>query len=522
MGIPSYFSYIIKNYAHIIRNYHYISDKPFSFLFMDCNSIIYDAVRKIESEKSELFEEGNHEKLEKKIIEMVVQIISEYVNFIKPSELLYIAFDGVAPFAKMEQQRIRRHKNQPKNTTKWTTSNITPGTSFMKKLSLKITKSFNGLENHFHVEKIIVSSTLDPGEGEHKLFQYIRDHTNDMNNKRGAVYGLDSDLIMLALFHYHYFGDLFIFRETPEFGNKIIETNENEKCHFLDIKELAKGILCEMQIQNASYDKIYDYIFICFFLGNDFLPHFPSLNLRTTGMDTLIDTYGKLFRNQSEGLIVNKTLHWKNIYKFIYELAKYEHERFTGEMNLRDKWGKRNWVMDTESDKDFLEQSVPVLFRGAEQYIDPSQKYWQNRYYSSLFGEGCARKDISNNYLEGLEWVFKYYTNSCPHWKWKYHYHYPPLLKDLISYVPRQQFDFIDSKDVENKPFSSSTQLCYVLPKPLHYLLPKKQQNYVSEKMSEHFVSNFDYQWAFCRYLWEAHPLLPNISMKILNEIECL
>ena len=136
MGIPSYFSYIIKNYAHIIRNYHYISDKPFSFLFMDCNSIIYDAVRKIESEKSELFEEGNHEKLEKKIIEMVVQIISEYVNFIKPSELLYIAFDGVAPFAKMEQQRIRRHKNQPKNTTKWTTSNITPGTSFMKKLSL--------------------------------------------------------------------------------------------------------------------------------------------------------------------------------------------------------------------------------------------------------------------------------------------------------------------------------------------------------------------------------------------------
>ena len=31
--------------------------------------------------------------------------------------------------------------------------------------------------------------------------------------------------------------------------------------------------------------------------------------------------------------------------------------------------------MDTESDKDFLEQSVPVLFRGAEQYIDPSQKY---------------------------------------------------------------------------------------------------------------------------------------------------
>ena len=104
---------------------------------MDCNSIIYDAVRKLESEEGELFEEGHHEKLEKKIIEMVVQIIGEYIHFIKPSELVYIAFDGVAPFAKMEQQRIRRHKNQPKNTTKWTTSNITPGTLFMKKLARK-------------------------------------------------------------------------------------------------------------------------------------------------------------------------------------------------------------------------------------------------------------------------------------------------------------------------------------------------------------------------------------------------
>jgi len=97
-----------------------------------------------------------------------------------------------------------------------------------------------------------------------------------------------------------------------------------------------------------------------------------------------------------------------------------------------------------------------------------------------------------------------------------------PLLKDLISCVPRQQIEFIDSNDSNNKPFSGSTQLCYVLPKTLHYLLPKKQQTYISENMSEHFVNEFEYQWAFCRYLWEAHPLLPNISMKMLNEIECL
>ena len=236
---------------------------------MDCNSIIYDAVRSLEESHPELFEQP--EILEPKIIKLVIKHISEYISFIKPTEVVYIAFDGVAPFAKMEQQRIRRHKNQPSSLKKWSTSNITPGTDFMHHLSKKVAKGFRGLENHFHVKEIIVSGSLEPGEGEHKIFQYIRENSDNMKNKNGTVYGLDSDLIMLSLFHKHLFDNLFVFRETPEFGTQFFPDANNEKCHFLDIGSLGTGILNEMNVKDNQYDRIYDYMFICFFLGNDLL-----------------------------------------------------------------------------------------------------------------------------------------------------------------------------------------------------------------------------------------------------------
>ena len=47
MGIPSYFSYIVKNHIHIIQKY--IKNKMnIDNLYLDCNSIIYDAVRNID------------------------------------------------------------------------------------------------------------------------------------------------------------------------------------------------------------------------------------------------------------------------------------------------------------------------------------------------------------------------------------------------------------------------------------------------------------------------------------------
>ena len=389
----------------------------------------------------------------------------------------------------------------------------------MNTLSQKIKKSFEHLEHHYGVDSIIVSGSDSAGEGEHKMFQHIRDHKKSKSGNI-AVYGLDSDLIMLSVFHCKLFDNLFIFRETPEFGKQIISGDHNDsKYLFLHIQTFANAILSEMNCNSYDDHLLYDYIFMCFLLGNDFLPHFPSLNIRTTGIDTLLTVYRNVIGKHANKSFVDKNMQivWRNVLLFFNALAKEEHTRLLVEYSTRDKFGKRKWTTENEESRDNVVLNVPIIYRSEENYICPQSQYWELRYYKTLFSSDFNVKNICINYLEGLEWVFKYYTNNCPDWRWKYNYHYPPLMKDICKYIPNKFHDFIQDC---RKPFSSYVQLAYVLPKRTQSLLPNHIQNYLTNHCSQYYANDEDiqYQWAFCRYFWEAHPILQPISLHILEK----
>jgi 5'-3' exonuclease len=526
MGIPAYFSYIIKNHSNIIQKLEK-NKLQINNLYFDANSIIYDVIHKVDFTKV-------NESDVNSIIKLVFQKIDEYINIIKPTTNIFIGFDGTCPKAKLEQQRTRRYKstyqsqiskNIFKNTTidPFNTVAITPGTLFMHTLNNKMKEYFIN-PKHYNVQNLIISPSNKFGEGEQKIFEFIREYPDYHHNSTTVVYGIDSDLIMLCINHLPISSKIFLYRETPEFIKSINSELDPSESYIIDIPELTKIITLNMNNNielntEQQKNRIYDYIFLCFFLGNDFLPHFPSVNIRTGGIDKLLNAYKETIGNTNENLTNGKQIFWKNVKKIVSFLANLEENNFKIEMKSRDKKSKIFFPIETPEEQFKKFESIPTYERELEKFINPYKENWQKRYYKTLFfidDDENRKKQICINYLEGLEWTMKYYTTGCPDWKWNYNYNYPPLFSDLVNFIPYFDTEFITNKDPE--PVSELVQLAYVLPRQSLHLLPKELHEKLLEKYGHLYKSDCEFIWAFCRYFWESHVLLPEININDLED----
>ena len=517
MGIPAYFSHIIKNHKNIIKKIETL-DKVDN-LYMDCNSIIYDSFHSLENKITNVPEN---------IIKNVILKIRHYITTINPTKNIILAFDGVAPVAKLEQQRTRRTRSQFlneinsnfKNETNniWNTNAITPGTEFMQKLGTSIT-------NEFKSNNSVIVYFFDPGEGEHKIFEFIRSKPEEHVNYNTIIYGLDADLIMLSINHLPISEKIFLFRETPQFIKSLDSSLDPNKLYMIDIPLLTHEIVLEMNNyketdKNIQEKRIYDYIFLCFILGNDFMPHAPSINIRTNGIDILLDIYRNTLGETEDFITDGKTIYWKNFRKLIKKISENEENYLKHEHIKREKSSKRFYPTNTPEEKETKFMSIPSFDRKYEIFINPFENGWQDRYYKVLFNlkiDDYRRKQICQNYLEALEWTFKYYSSGCHDWRWKYNYNYAPLFEDLIKHIPYFETDFIKKKPLN--PVTPTTQLAYVLPKSSHILLSKETLIKIQQYIDEWYPENFEFKYSYCKYFWESHVELPEIPINHLEKL---
>ena len=583
MGIPSYFAHVLKKYPHVIKR---LSELPcIHNLYLDCNGMIYDVVRQMQ------YAPENTAAYEAELLQRICDSIDACIAIMRPVSSVFIAFDGVAPVAKLNQQRERRYKSwylgemeaqrrrdhnavaqkgahkggrvEPPKPV-WNTSAITPGTKFMNALHDKLAEHYdttnpaelNARYNLSGGAGIIVSSSKEPGEGEHKLFEYIREHVVEHADNNTIIYGLDADLIMLCMSHLHISRGIYLYRETPEFVKSINVTLDEKERYYMDIPEFADAIWGATSTPHTpngalittithwkggvrgamlgTHGSPMDYIFMCFMLGNDFMPHFPALNIRTTGIASLMEAYRATI-GANETIIQTNSLneyviHWPNYKKLVAYLAAQELTLIRKEHATRDRQARHTRDTDKEDDVMHDVLMLPMTQRDVERGIDPFHSGWERRYYATMCdihapGDQAKTALLCRNYLEGMEWTFRYYTRGCVDWKWSYANHYPPLLADLVQHIPETHdptnaFSFLSVKPKE--PIRDVVQLCYVLPRASHALLPRAvQRALMRSKLASKYTDDggHNFKWAYCKYFWECHTDLPALDLRELDAI---
>ncbi|XP_054618289.1 5'-3' exoribonuclease 2 isoform X2 [Dunckerocampus dactyliophorus] len=367
MGVPAFFRWLSRKYPSIIV--HCLEEKgkecngvripvdttkpnpnevEFDNLYLDMNGIIHPCTHP---------EDKPAPKNEDEMMVAIFEYIDRLFNIVRPRKVLYMAIDGVAPRAKMNQQRSRRfraskegmelteEKNRireeiiqkggylpPEEIKERFDSNcITPGTEFMDNLAqclrYYVADRLSNDPGWQHVT-VFLSDASVPGEGEHKIMDFIRRQRAQPNhdpNTHHCLCGADADLIMLGLATHE--PNFTIIREEfkpnkprpcalcGQVGHEIKECQgmarekQGEHDEFADTLPVSEQEfifirLCVLREYLAreltmaslpfSFDferSVDDWVFMCFFVGNDFLPHLPSLEIREGAIDRLVKIY---------------------------------------------------------------------------------------------------------------------------------------------------------------------------------------------------------------------------------------
>ncbi|CAO2147720.1 unnamed protein product [Urochloa humidicola] len=422
MGVPSFYKWLVGKYPNIIvpakdddgSGGTSASSPPgeaggpngvYHNLYLDMNGIIHPCFHP----EDQVYPPTTFDE----VFEAMFEYMDHLFRIVRPTKLLYLAVDGVAPRAKMNQQRSRRFKAakdakdaemeenllrekfraegkevQPRETHEVSDPNvITPGTEFMEKLSKALEYYIRTRLNNdpgWKDIKVILSDSNVPGEGEHKIMSFIRAQRSREDydpNTRHCLYGLDADLIMLALasheLHFSILREDVLCQNQPEncvpLTKELFKTEEPRKCRgwfpratemiprgkslkkpyqFLNIWVLREYLELDLKIPNpvvkTDIERLLDdFIFICFLTGNDFIPHIPSVEIRECAVDLLMEVYKQTF-NKMGGYIVNTEriplkdkhaayLKVSRLEKFFHELSLCEEKIFLKRYELRER-----------------------------------------------------------------------------------------------------------------------------------------------------------------------------------------
>uniref|UniRef100_A0A672K0X1 5'-3' exoribonuclease n=1 Tax=Sinocyclocheilus grahami TaxID=75366 RepID=A0A672K0X1_SINGR len=609
MGVPAFFRWLSRKYPSIIvhcleekaKEYNGFkipvdTSKPnpneveFDNLYLDMNGIIHPCTHP---------EDKPAPKNEDEMMVAIFEYIDRLFNIVRPRRVLYMAIDGVAPRAKMNQQRSRRFRASkegaelteekskmreeviqrggylpPEEIKEHFDSNcITPGTEFMDNLA-KCLRYYiaDRLTNDpgWHNITVFLSDASVPGEGEHKIMDFIRRQRAQPNhdpNTHHCHCGADADLIMLGLATHE--ANFTIIREEfkpnkprpcalcGQMGHEIKDCQglarekQGEHDEFADTVPVSEQefIFIRLAVLREYLEKeltmaslpfpfdfersVDDWVFMCFFVGNDFLPHLPSLEIREGAIDRLVGIYKDVVHKTGGYLTENGFVNLERVELIMQAVGVAEDNIFKKRKDDDVRPHNKCCLLSTRHRGGPAGGSDDVDSRGVKRKAEDSdsepepednvrlwEEGWKQRYYKTKFDVDATddefRKKVVQSYVEGLCWVLRYYYQGCASWKWYFPFHYAPFASDFKD-IKGMFSDF----EKGTKPFKPLEQLMGVFPAASGNFLPQIWRALMTDPLSsiiDFYPDDFAIDLNGKKYAWQGVALLPFVDERRLRE----
>lgn len=530
MGVPRLFPWLCKHFPRAVKYFQYGEGdiRSVDNLYLDANGLLHSACQQVyhygQGGNSILDRYKNLSKKAKmrKAFDFFFENILEIVCELPPRKILYIAIDGPAPLAKQAQQRQRRFisartrltklENDDTKSNKFDSNSITPGTIFMHELTKYIKYMIRNEMNTYLTlrnVKVYFSPPTVPGEGEHKIIDFIRNLPLKVQKTEShCLFGPDGDLIMLTLSAH--IPKMFLFREDQYHPGFL---------HLIDMgivrKKLANVLGQTKAVGNKerSLDDVSnDFIIEGFFVGNDFLPKIQMFHLLEDGLQFMLDTYSRTSQyGEKNHLSISNKFNIKGFKIFISKLAESEELFLIDQVTTshpRKKPPEHKFINQTL--KLCVYEKIAIGKCTVERTLN--MKEYRRKYYAKANISLESTTPLNNlcfDYLKTMVWVFEYYVNGLPDWRWAFEHHYAPLMIDFNKYLQSTSLKELEKslhfeKQNHSVPF---VQLLSVLPPASVELLPNEYHHLMTDSNSSlvklgYYPSTFkvDYEGKFKDY----------------------
>ena len=517
MGIPSFYRHLCRRTPSLISRG--IANRP-EWLCLDFNCAMYYVLRRMPPTSSATSTSA----WETDFCKAIADYMSELVILARPTVGAYVSCDGVVCAAKRRQQRLRRFKGPwfaekeaevrataggaaicVERSSGWDQNALTPGSAFMSHLGTVLVEAGRRLASTTGIQ-VTVSTTEEPGEGEHKLLAAMR----KVRPSSCMIYGLDADLILLAMLLSAETGaDVRLLREAQEFESKGSVEGEWRTLH-------ASALPAALGVTGPS--GVRDYVAAMSLLGNDFLPRSLTRTVRDDGIPKLIRSLKASVWSQGLRIVDGESggISRLGLLALLKEWAANE----DGDMlatcqEARKVQHRPAGIGESPADTAVKEwQAQPARWASVLRILDGDNLMfeWQDVYRRSWHAGAAA------NYLEGVAWTWNYYSGRTVDQGWLFDEHMPPLWSDCVTVLANMTGPVVVAPPIRwSTNLPSWLHLLSVLPAESALGLLPAARRVPLETDSWWWPDTWTLYDIGRSQMWECEPVIPVIPEEVLR-----